>query len=360
MNLKTLLCSLTWLALAGCGKKVVAPPPPHTVSIVKATVKTVPIFREYVGHVVAKINVQVMSQASGVITEQHFVEGQDVKQGDLLLVIDPRPYQASLQRTQAQLAQTIASLKYNQEKTMRYASLVQKDFVSQLDYDQYVTNVLTDEAVIQQNQAEIEQAQINLGYCYIMAPMDCVTGKLQVKPGNYVDAMANTVLTTLTQIQPILIDFYAPETDLLLIQERQQEGNLQLFAYPDPGHKCEFQGDLTLIDNQVNTGTGSILLEGTFANEERILWPGHFVDVKVILGEQENALLLPTEAIMVGQSGNYVFVVKSNSTIEMRPVTVGQIYDQMTAVLKGITAQDQVVTQGQLNLYPGMKVEIKE
>jgi membrane fusion protein, multidrug efflux system len=348
------------LYIAGCQKPAPPPPAAHMVTVTQATVKDVPLYREYVGHVVAKINVQVMSQASGIITQQRFIEGQEVKKGDLLLVIDPRPYQASLQKAEAQLAQTYASLKYNQEKTMRYASLVQKDFVSQLDYDQYVTNVLTDEAQVQQNQAEIEQAKINLGYCYIMAPMDCVTGKLQVKAGNYVDAMANTVLTTLTQIQPILIDFFAPETDLLLIQEQQRKGNLALYAYPDPEHKCSFKGDLTLIDNQVNTGTGSILLEGTFANEQKILWPGHFVDVKLILGEQKNALLLPTQAVMVGQSGYYVFVVKSNSTIEMRPVTVGQKYDQMTAVLSGITASDKVVTQGQLNLYQGMKVEIKE
>ncbi len=359
MNSKIALVSVL-LTMASCQKPPPPPPPPHTVSVTQATVKDVPLYREYVGHVVANINVQLMSQASGVIVEQRFVEGQDVKKGDLLLIIDPRPYQASLQQAEAELAQTYASLKYNQEKTMRYASLVQKDFVSQLDYDQYVTNVLTDEALIQQNQASIEQAQINLGYCYIMAPMDCVTGKLQIKPGNYVDAMANTVLTTLTQIQPILIDFSVPETDLLLIQEQQKNGNLTLYAYPEPTHKCNFQGELTLINNQVNTNTGSLLLEGTFANEERMLWPGHFVDVDVILGTQKNALLLPTEAIMVGQSGNYVYIVKSNSTIEMRPVTIGQTYDQMTAVQTGITAQDKVVTQGQLNLYPGMKVEIKE
>jgi multidrug efflux system membrane fusion protein len=328
--------------------------------VVQPTVKDVPLTREYVGHVVANISVQVMSQASGVMTEQRFVEGQDVKKGDLLLVIDPRPYQAALQKAEAQLAQTVASLKYNQEKTTRYASLVQKDYVSQLDYDQYVTNVLTDEAQIEQNRAEIEQAQINLGYCYIMAPMDSVTGKLQVKPGNYVDAAARTTLTTLNQIQPNLIDFFIPETDLLLIQEQQNKGDLALIAYPDPEHKLSFSGELTLIDNQVNTGTGSLLLEGTFANEERMLWPGHFVDVELILGTQKNALLVPTEAIMVGQSGNYVYVVKGNSTIEVRPVTVGQIYDQMTAVQTGITAQDKVVTQGQLNLYPGLKVEIKE
>lgn len=360
MNLKACISIIVIVGIVGCSKPPVPAPPPHAVAVTQAVMKDVPIYREYVGHVVAKINVQVMSQASGVIVEQRFIEGQEVKKGDLLLVIDPRPYQASLQQAEAVLEQTYATLQFNQEKTMRYASLVQKEFVSQLDYDQYVTNVMVDEAMIKQNQAQIEQAKINLGYCYIMAPMDSVTGKLQVKPGNYVDAMSNTTLTTLTQIQPILVDFYVPETDLLLIQEQQRKGNLELYAFPDPSHQCIFKGDLTLIDNQVNTNTGSILLEGTFANEEKILWPGHFVDVKLILGTQKNALLLPTEAIMVGQAGNYVYVVKGNSTIEMRPITVGEKYDQMTSVLSGITGSEKIVTQGQLNLYSGMKVAIQE
>lgn len=345
---------------ASCSKPQPKPTPPHMVSVVEPSVCTVPIYREYVGHVVANINVDLMSQASGVITEQRFVEGQEVKRGDLLLVIDPRPYEAALAKAEAELAQTYASLQFNREKTTRYASLVQKDFVSQLDYDQYVTSVMEDEAHIRQNEAQIEQAKINLGYCYITAPMDCVTGKLQVKPGNYVDAMANTVLTTLTQIQPILIDFFVPETDLLMIQEQQQKGNLTLYAYPDPSHKHKFKGELTLINNQVNTQTGSILLEGTFANEEKLLWPGHFIDIRLILGEQKNALLVPTEAIMVSQSGHYVFIVTAKSLVEKRMVKVGQKYDTMTSLLTGITEKDRVVTQGQLNLYPGMKVEIKE
>lgn len=353
----------TWLFLgiAGCEKKAqLTPPPARQVIAALPTVLDVPLYRDYVGHVVAKINVQVMAQASGVITEQYFTEGQEVKQGDLLLVVDPRPYEAALAKAEAGLAQTYASLQYNREKTTRYASLVQKDFVSQLDYDQYVTNVMTDEALIKQNQAEIEQAKINLGYCYIISPMNCITGKLQVKPGNYVDDKANTVLTTLTQIQPILVDFFVPETDLLLLQQQQKkEGNLSMYAYPDPEHKMAFKGALTLIDNQVNTSTGSILLEGTFANENKMLWPGHFVDVRLIIGEKKGALLVPTEALMMGQSGYYVYVVKANSTVETRSVTIGQRYEEMTSLLSGVTAKDKVVVKGQLNLYPGMKVEIK-
>lgn len=347
------------ICAAGCGKPPPKATPPHKVSVVQPSVCDVPVYREYVGHVVSNINVDVMSQASGVIIEQRFVEGQEVKRGDLLLVIDPRPYQASLAQAEAQLARTFASLQFNREKTTRYASLVQKDFVSQLDYDQYVTHVMEDEASIKENQAQIEQAKINLGYCYIMAPMDCVTGKLQVKPGNYVDANTNTKLTQLTQIQPILVDFFVPETDLLKIQEEQRKGNLTLYAYPDPSHKRAFQGELTLINNQVNTQTGSLLLEGTFANEEKLLWPGQFVDIRLILTEQKQALLVPSEAIMIGQAGHYIFVVNSKSTVEKRAVKIGQRYDTLTSVVSGLQPNDTLVIEGQLNLYPGMKVEVQ-
>lgn len=343
----------------GC-KKAPPPPPPHTVTVTEPLVCDVPIYLSYIGHMVANISVEVMAQVSGILVAQYFEQGQYVKKGDLLLVIDPRPYEAALAKAEATLAQSYATYQYDKETTVRYAPLVQQDFISQLNYDQYVTNVLVDDAVIAQNKASLVTAKIDLGYCYITAPMDCVTGKLQVKTGNYVDANSSTQLTLLNQIQPILVDFYIPETDLLKIQEKQRKGNLKIIVYPDPAHKHPFYGELTLIDNQVNTGTGSILLEGTLPNEERSLWPGHFVDVKVIFEEQKGALLLPNEAVMVGQKGHYVYVVKPDSTVEARTVKVGQIYEEKyTLIESGIKATDRVVTQGQLNLYPGMKVAIK-
>jgi multidrug efflux system membrane fusion protein len=320
----------------------------------------VPEYIDYIGHMVAKTNVEVMAQVSGNLVAQYFIEGQEVKKGDLLLLIDPRPFEAALAKAEATLAQTYATLQYDKETTIRYAPLVQQDFISQLNYDQYITNVLVDEAVIDQNKADLETAKINLGYCYITAPMDCITGKLQVKTGNYVDANSGTQLTLLNQIQPILVDFYIPETDLFTIQEKQRKGSLKLIVYPDPSHKSAFSGELTLIDNQVNTGTGAILLEGTLPNEEKILWPGHFVDVRLILDLKKGSLLLPNEAVMVGQKGRYVYIVKPDSTVEARNVKVGQIYeDKYTSIESGITANDRIVTQGQLNLYPGMKVQIK-
>lgn len=352
-----ILCSLLWLT--SCEKAAPPAPPPHLVSVTTPVVKDVPVYVDYIGHMVAKTNVTVMSQVSGNIIAQYFVEGQEVKQGDLLLVIDPRPFQAALAKAEGTLAQTLATLHYDEETTYRYGPLVQQDFISQLNYDQYVTNVRVDEAVIAQNRADLETAKINLGYCFIEAPMDCVTGKLQVKTGNYVDANASTDLVLLNQIQPILVDFDVPETDLFTLQEKQRNGELKIYVYPDPAHKHVFEGKLTLIDNQVNTSTGTVLFEGTLSNEEKILWPGHFVDVRVILDEKKGALLLPNDAVMIGQKGQYVYVVKADSTIEMRNVKVGQRYgENHMSIETGIKVGEQIVTEGQLNLFPGMKVEI--
>lgn len=356
----TLAVSIVLLGMTGCKKPSPLPPQAHAVNAMKPVVCDVPEYIDYIGHVVAKRNVEVMAQVSGILVAQYFEEGQEVKKGDLLLVIDPRPFEAALFKAEATLAQTYASLRYDKETTVRYAPLVQQDFISQLNYDQYVTNVLVDEAVVEQNKAELETAKINLGYCYITAPMNCVTGKLQVKTGNYVDANSGTQLTLLNQIQPILVDFFIPETDLFVIQQKQRKGPLKLIAYPDPAHQHGFYGELTLIDNQVNTGTGSLLLEGTLPNEEKVLWPGHFVDVRLILDQKKGALLLPTDAVMIGQKGSYVYVVKPDSTVDVRNVKVGQAYeDKYTLIESGITANDNVVTQGQLDLYPGMKVQIK-
>ena len=152
----------------------------------------------------------------------------------MLLVIDPRPFEAAFHQAEGALTQSLATLRFDEETTTRYAPLVQQDFISQLNYDQYVTNVLVADAVVKQNMANLETSQINLGYCYITAPMDCVTGKLLVKTGNYVDALASTQLTLLNQIQPILVDFYVPETDLFAIQQAQQKKSLKVLVYPEP------------------------------------------------------------------------------------------------------------------------------
>lgn len=347
------------LMATGCSSPTPFVPPAPLVSTVKPTVATVPLYIDYIGHVVANVAVSVRSQVSGELVAQYFKEGQLVKKGDLLLVIDPRPYQAALEQAKGALAQSVATLKYAKETKNRYTPLVKQEFISQLNYDQYVTNVVVDEAIVRQNKAQLDTAQINLSYCYIEAPMDCITGKLFVKPGNYVDEASNTELTLLNQIQPILVDFYIPETDLLTLQEKQQKSPLKLIVYPDASHRTGMTGELTLLNNQVDTNTGSVLLEGTFSNDDFLLWPGHFVDVRVILEEKENSLLIPNEAVMVGQKGHYVFVIKEDYTVAVKPITIGQRYDDALVLINsGLLATDTVVTQGQMNLYPGVTVEI--
>ncbi len=348
----------TLLTCVGCEKTPPPPPPPHQVTVTMPSICTVPLYLDYTGHVTPYISVDVMAQVSGILTRQFFVEGQDVKEGDLLLVIDPKPYEAQLAQAEGVLAETYANLEYARDTTARYASLVKENFISQLDYDQYVTNVLADEATIKQNQAAIEMAKINLGYCFIRAPMNCVTGQLLVKPGNFVNAESGTNLVTLNQIQPIYVDFFVPETDLTTIQMKQKTKNLKLQVFTEPSHSQTFEGQLTLIDNQVNESTGAILMEGTFANEERLLWPGHFVDVRVILDELHDALVVPTQSVMVGQTGHYLYVIKSDSTAEKRPVQIGQRFGEKTVILAGLKSDEQVVMEGQLNIYNGMKVQI--
>lgn len=331
----------------------------HQVLVYEAITQDLPVFLTYTGQLVPNISVSVKAQASGIIIEQYFIEGSSVKEGDLLLVIEPLPYEATLAKNKAILAQTYASLKYAQETTTRYKDLVKEDYISQLNYDQYVTNVLTNEAQIKQNIADIEIAKINLDYCYIRAPMDCVTGQLQLKPGNYIDEAYNTVLVVLNQIQPILVNFYVPETDLLQIQMKQQKAPLPLEIFLDVDQEISFPGTLSLIDNQVNSATGAILMQGTLPNADKLLWPGVFTDVRVMLEEHNSAIAVPTEAVLIGLKTPYVYIVGKDGLISMKEVKLGQRHKGLTVIASGIEEGDLVVSQGQLNVYPGLKVEIQ-
>ncbi len=356
--MKSYIFLFSLIVLTGCAEKHPPAPRPHVVKVVTATKCAVPLFQNYVGHLEANISVAVMPQVSGILVGQHFVEGADVKKGDLLLTIDPRPYEADLAKAHAALMQAEASLEFAEEKTARYAKLLEEEFVSKLDYDQYQTNVLTGSAQVEQSAADLWTAQINLGYCYIRAPMDCTTGVLQIKPGNYVDSTAGTSLTLLNQIQPILVNFTIPEDDLLILQMAQKDHPLKLEVSVDQERSKTFDGVLTLIDNQVNAGTGAVLCQGTIQNEEKLLWPGHFVDVRVILKEESEEMVIPTKAVMIGQAGNYVYLVDSDQKISLAPVTIGERYKEYTVISKGLKENDLVVLDGQLNLYPGLKVEI--
>ncbi len=346
--------------LYACNKHVHVPPPPPPVSVVKPLVKDIPLYIEYIGHMEANITIDVKPQVSGIITGVLFNEGDVLRAGDVIATIDNRPYIANLEKAEGLLAQNLANLQYSRETVTRYTQLAREDFVSPLNFDQYLTTVLVDEAIIQQNKAEVETAKINLGYCTITAPIDCVTGNLQIDIGNYVTGGGQDTIVTINQIAPIKAVFYIPEKDLPSIQKLQKEHPLQVrvFLYEDRG--CAFDGTLSLINNQVDTNTGTILVKALLPNETYDLWPGEFVVVRLLLGEQKNAILIPSEAVQVGQNGHFVFIVKEDSTVDMRPVSIGQAEDDFIVIENGIAPGETVVLKGQLALYPGAHVSVQK
>jgi len=349
---------LLFILLSACGKK---PPPPSkivSISTTEATTCTVPLYYDYVGHVIAYNVVQIVPQVQGFLTNIYFEQGQEVKEGDLLCTIDVRPYKAALAQAEATLAQTVAALRYSEDTVERYSKLVQDDFVSQLDFDNYVTNVLSNEAVIKQNLAQIETARLNVEFCYLKAPMNAVAGVLQIDEGNFIPAGSPDPIVTLNQIQPTYVQFYVPEDDLPKIREAQAKKPLKTHVYLEGVQDVYHDGELTLINNQVDLSTGSIMLEATLPNEDKALWPGQFTSVRLFLGEIENAIVLPSQAIQIGQNGPYVYVIKDDLTVELRNVKKGERIDDYFVITSGLASGEKVVLEGQVNLMPGAKVSI--
>lgn len=357
--IKLLLLYCIILLLGSCQKKPQVPKA-HEVIATKPSKQIVEVYKDYVGTITAKSSIEVHAQVSGVLIGQYFIEGQSVQKGDLLLVIDPRPYVASLDKAKAEYFQSFTQLKLAEDTVQRYEKLARQDYISQLNYDQYMANFLEQKAAVGQSIADMENAKISLGYCYIHSPIDAVTGKLQFKPGNYIDTNQDTTLTLLNQVDPILVDFSIPETDLFTIQKYMQNALLPIYVFPTLDHSTRFEGELTLIDNQINTATGAVLLEGILDNKDHLLWPGHFVDVRLVL-EKKESLTLPEQAVGVGQNGHYVYTINKNMEIENTPVIIGQRYENgITSIISGLTVADIVVAEGLLDLYPGKKVAIQK
>ncbi|NGX60108.1 MAG: Multidrug resistance protein MdtA [Chlamydiae bacterium] len=347
------------LLSSGCQKKPEPQKPTFQVIITKPLVQTVNLYNAYIGNVHPFLQVEIKAQVEGVLTGAFFKEGDEVKEGDLIFSIDSRPYVAQLQKAEGALAQSLANLRYAEDVAKRNARLAQEDYVSQVQYDEYITNVLTSKASIKENEADITTAKINISYCNIHAPMNSITGKIGLQVGNLIPNVGETPLVTLNQITPTYTYFSVPQKDLPQIMELHREKKLEVRAFLNGDYENPYTGTLDLIDNEVNTETGSILMRGIFQNEEKKLWPGEFIDVHLILGEQKNAILIPTEAIAQGQKGQYVFIIKENNTTELKWIKPGQRIGKMTIINKGVKPGDQVVLQGQVNLGTGTKVSIK-
>jgi len=361
MKHKLLLIMLIGALSFSCSKKKKAQKRPVIVTSTKPILKDVPIFIEVPGHVEAYKAVTIEPQVSGLITNIYYQEGQYVEKGDLIVTIDDRPYVADLHKTEAQLAESTASLAYAKDTLQRNTPLAADEYISQDYFDNLNTNVLKLDAEILQNFSMIEEAKIKVDYCYIHAPISGIMGNKKIDVGNLVSQSAGSNLTTINQISPIYGSFYLPEKDLHKVMKARAKSKKPLDVLLDysDDFKDSYKGSLEFIDNQVDEKTGMILLKAVIANEKKMLWPGQFVNTRVILYTQNNAILVPAEAIKRNAKGFYVYKINSESKVSMQYVSLGQLENNYHIINKGLTTDDEIVLTGQLDLYPGAKVSVK-
>src|SRR5437016_7385557 len=319
-----------------------AQPAPRPATVAKVITKDVPVYLDEIGTCAAYETVQVQAQVSGVIMARQFQDGSDVKKGDPLFTIDPRPYQAAVDQAKAQAALDQVTLK-------RQEDLRARKVISQQDYDIAVANA-------QKSQAATEAAQVNLDYCYIKSPINGRVGLRNVDVGNLVGP-SSPPLVTIQGLDPIYTDFTVAENDLPLVRRYLGGSNVKVQTYLPDGSITPRIGDLYFIDNAVQPGSGTVKARGVTQNPDRALWPSEFVRVRFILDILKDATLVPTQAVQVSQSGPFVFVVKSDNTVDLRPVKPGQRQEgDLTVIESGVTAGETVVVTGQLALSPGAKV----
>jgi multidrug efflux system membrane fusion protein len=331
---------------------------PVPVMVAQAEARDIPVQIEAIGNVQAYSAVSVRSQITGPITEVHFQEGQEVTAGDLLLTIDPRPWEAALNQARANRIRNEAQLVSARLEFLRTSNLFVSKIASQQDYDTAEANYHGLEATLVADNAAITNAQVSLEYTAIRSPITGRTGNLAFKQGNVVKAPDDVILT-ITQTHPIYVAFSVPEQNLPSIRRESQQATLRVKAVVPSEADHPVWGDLTFINNMVDTNTGTILLKGTFDNTNNVLWPGQYVRVSVTLSNLMHATVVPTQAVQTGQNGEFVFVVKSDQTVETRPVVTGVTYDGMMVIASGVEAGETVVTDGQLRLVPGAKVNVK-
>lgn len=357
--MKNWLLVLCVMFFSACHKKdTPAIVPTYPVRIGTAAEKTVPIYIETLGHVDSITNIHIKSRIEGELTGVYFTQGQEVKKGDLLFTIDSRPYSAALKEAQATLEENLANLSLAEEKLKRYSILTKSEYYSQIDYETLQADFASTSALVEQNRAQVERALINLNYCWIYAPIDGLTGLLQVDFGNLV-ADNGTTLTTLNQMSPIYVTFSIPEFKLHQVQKYFSKQELKVLAAYEDFSEEVFEGKLFMLDNSVDPNTGMITMRAIFENAKRELWPGQFIRTRLILTNLSNAVVIPYTAVQMTQNGPVLFIVKENMSVEQRPVVLGQREDENVIVLKGLQAGERIVIEGQLNLYSGAKIEIK-
>lgn len=373
--------------LTGCSSQkaqMAGPPPPAPVTVAVAAEESVPVELRAVGTVEPSATVQVKSQIAGELMSVHFVEGSDIKQGDLLFEIDKRPYQEALRQAEATLARDTAQMnqyeanlardraqaKSTDADAARNIQLAKEGIMSQSQGEQARAaadaaheSIRADQAAIENARAAIESdkaaidnARLNLNYCEIRSPISGRAGNLLVHQGNQVK-VSDVALVVINKLTPVFVSFGIPQQHLPAIRANNAKHPLAVQVSLQGDASKSTRGVLSVIDNTVDTATGTIRLKATFANQERFLWPGQFVNVVLILDTRQNATVIPSEAVQAGQRGQMVYVVKTDQSVEPRPVVVGETVGKKVIIDKGVAPGETVVTDGQLRLFPGARVK---
>jgi len=334
--------------------QTVTPGVPVTAGTVAA--QDVPVFLNGIGTVQAYNMVAIKSRVDGQIVKVDFKEGQDIKTGDPLFQIDPRPYQAALEQAQAAKQKDEAQLAGAQLDLERYEKLIGSGWQTRQSYDQQKATVGTLQASIKGDEAQINTAKLNLSYADIRSPIDGRLGARLVDKGNLVHANDNTPLVMITEVKPIFVSFTLPQDNFDDLREGQNNMPLVVYAYSGDGKKQLAEGKLTLIDNTIDQATGTIHLKARFDNENERLWPGEFVSLRVVLSTRQNVATVPSQTVQDGPDGHYAYVIKPDNTVERRSVEVASIQDGIAVVTKGLAPGERVVVDGQYRLTNGARV----
>lgn len=341
------------------GKKSGRALPGSPVSVALVLQKDMPLEISAVGRVEPVSTVSVKAQVGGEVTAVYFKEGQAVRKEDKLFTIDPRPFEIALNQAQSLLEKDRALFRNAEADVARYSDLVQKDFVTKEQYDALVANRDVLAAAVKADEASIANARLELDYTTVRSPIDGRTGSLLIDPGNIIKANDVGPAVVIEQITPIYVAFSVPEQDLPRIKEFMAQAPLLTEAVPTGDQQNPHSGVLTFVDNVIDQSAGTILLKATFDNPDGALWPGQFLNVRLFLTIEKGVVVVPSQAVQTGQSGQYVYVVKDDLTAELRTVEVRRAYGEESIIAAGLKPGERVVTDGQLRLTPGARVEIK-
>ncbi|CCO22060.1 efflux RND transporter periplasmic adaptor subunit [Maridesulfovibrio hydrothermalis] len=347
------------LNIQGCrdDKKVENQIPPAPVTIGKAELKNTPYYLTAIGVVKAIDTITVRSRVTGYLSKIYITNGEYVKKGQKIFTMDPSPYQASIEQLKAELASNVTKYAQAKRDYDRYRDLMKRKVVSEENFEQKRLDMKTASDAIAVTQAKLKNAQNDLNYCFIKSPINGLAGYINPTAGNLIEENKDE-LVIINKISPIAVDFYLPQKFLSEVQKYSADSTLQVMAISEGVDKPE-TGELTFIDNNVNTKTGTIWMQATFKNKDRILWPGNYVEIRLKLFE-EDAVQIPMQATCTGPDGKFVWIMNQNKTVEMRPVTISRRSGKIDIIAEGLKDQETIIIDGQLRLFPGAPVAIKK